>query len=62
MVANDRNWTIGAIMVCVPGMCIMLLHFKITIDMHVCMRKKQLEWCTHCRQEVPKTGVHPFLV
>ena len=22
--------------------------------MHICMRRKQLDWCTHCVQEIPK--------
>ncbi len=25
-----------------------------TIKMHICMRRKQLDWCTHCGQEIPK--------
>ncbi len=25
-----------------------------TIEMHICMRRKHLEWCTRCKQEVSK--------
>ncbi len=25
-----------------------------TIEMHICMRRKQLDWCSHCGQEILK--------
>ncbi len=25
-----------------------------TIEMHICMRRKQSNWCTHCGCEIPK--------
>ncbi len=25
-----------------------------TIEMHICTRRKQFDWCTHCGQEIPK--------
>ena len=29
------------------------IHYK-TIEMHICMKMKQLDWCIHCGQEIPK--------
>ncbi len=37
------------------------VHHK-TPEMHICIRRTQSKWRTYCGQEIPKTGVRPFLV
>ena len=39
---------------CILVYALCSFNLRLTIEMHVCMRRKQLEWCTHCGQEVPK--------
>ena len=38
---------------CLGISCLQCVHDN-TIEMHICMRMKQLDWCTHRGQEIPK--------
>ncbi len=41
--------TSGVCIECHGTQCV---HLK-TIEMHICMRRKQFDWCMHCGQEIP---------